>query len=136
MGRGERPSLVTLDLGLPLPLARALDAALSPTPRERPSPENLRALLAESADGSLAQAFEPSASAWSAGLLRRAPEDAPGPPDSPWEVERQARLRRAALILEATEGRRAPAGGRRALVGLAAVVIGTALVWGLYLLSR
>jgi hypothetical protein len=136
LGRGERPSLVTLDLGLPLPLARALDAALSPTPRERPSPEDLRALLAESADGSLAQAFEPSASAWSAGLLRRAPEDAPGPPDSPWEVERQARLRRAALILEATEGRRAPAGGRRALVGLAAVVIGAALVWGLYLLSR
>ncbi len=136
LGRGERPSLVTLDLGLSLALARALDAALSPLPRERPAPAALQGLLTASAGASLAPAFESTARAWSAAQPRRAPEDAPGPPGSPWEVERQARLRRATLILQSTAGRRAPPAGRRALIGMAAVVLGAALVWGIYLLGR
>lgn len=136
LGRGERPSLVTLDLGLPLPLARALDAALSEVPHQRPTPAALRALLSQSAAASLAPAFEATARVWSTAQTRRAPEDAPGAPGSPWEAERQARLRRAGLILEAGGARHAPSTGRRALMGAAAVVLGAALVWGLYLLGR
>ncbi|MEZ4265526.1 MAG: hypothetical protein R3F39_04045 [Myxococcota bacterium] len=137
IGRGERPSMVTLDLGLPLALARGLDAALSPDPDERPQPAELRALLAQQPSVTLEPAFEPAARAWSAGAARRAPEDAPGPPESPAEIDRQARLRRAAIAFEIGAGRAAtPTTGRRALIGLAAIVLGAALVWGLHLLSR
>jgi hypothetical protein len=137
LGRGERPSLLTMDLGLPVTLARAIDAALSPEPTERPAPEELLAVLRPEAPVALDPAFASEASAWSRSRPRRAPEDAPSRPGSAAETERQARLRRAALALEVGGQRaRGTTGGRRVLAATAAVVLGVALAWGLHLLTR
>ncbi|MCB9785331.1 MAG: hypothetical protein H6744_01440 [Deltaproteobacteria bacterium] len=137
LGRGERPSMVTLDLGLPLALAQALDAALSPDPAARPRPDELRALLAPEEAAPIDAAFEPSAGPWSATCTARAPEDAPGAPGTAWETARQARLNRAALVLQVGAApRRPPSSGRRFLMAAAATLLGVALVGLAMLLSR
>lgn len=132
--RGDFPRLADVAPQVPRQVAGVLDACLSPDPSDRPHEQDLLSVLEGYATDDLgrlssdAPTWRAELAAWSSGLPRRRPTDAPGPPGSASEQARQDTIRRATLNLEMRRqppGDR-PTGRRNALLLSLLVAVGVA----------